>query len=348
MNKGLDITNGGGYVGICYSIWFNAITYSTNEETGLPVTVNDLEKEYVFSTEKVFTKGNITRNHLYKFHYWGKPKQGFYKSDDKAAHRESLLLLETAGVDFIILDHTNCTINGCTPGQSGWNAFFALPCDALFETMDELKAEGHHPPRAVFWTRDPLMFPYIYEHYHAKEAWRDHFVYWNGKPLILGWNYEEKYRESRLFTVRFMYGLQYKAFPGQWSYLEHDTMGAVSYDEAGEPEHMSASVAAQSTYISLRDTTAYGRDRGRFWHRQWENAFAVRPKILTLSWWNEWVAQLYRIEGVGYIFTDNFNTEYSRDIEPMEGGHGDAYYTRLCEYVKAYKDKGECPVFREI
>ncbi len=348
MRTGLDITEGTGYVGMCYSMWFNAISVLRDEQSGEPITVPMLEEQYGFSTEKGFGSDESSYNRLYKFHYWGKPQGGFYKSDDKAAHKRSLVLLEAAGVDFLILDYTNCTASGCAPGTKARKQFFDLPCTALFTAMDELKAEGHRPPRAVFWTRDPLLFDCIYEQYYTDDRWRDHFVYWNGKPLILGWDYSEKAMESRHFTVRFMYGLQYRVFPCQWSYLEHDTARVISYDDLGAPEQMSASVAAQTTYLSLRDETAHGRDKGRFWHRQWENAFRVHPKILTVAWWNEWVAQLYRIEGVGYIFTDNFNTEYSRDIEPMEGGHGDAYYQRLCQYIKAYKSGESCPAFREL
>lgn len=63
---------------------------------------------------------------------------------------------------------------------------------------------------------------------------------------------------------------------------------------------------------------------------------------MTLTWWNEWCAQLFRVDGK-YVFTDNFNQEFSRDIEPMKGGHGDRYYRWLCEYIRAYKAHENCP-----
>ena len=94
-------------------------------------------------------------------------------------------------------------------------------------------------------------------------------------------------------------------------------------------------------------STAHGRDGGRFWNRQWQTAFEVHPKIVTVTWWNEWCAQLYKVDGVGYIFTDNFDIEHSRDIEPMEGGHGDQYYKWLCEYIRAYRAGEPCPDLTE-
>ena len=58
-------------------------------------------------------------------------------------------------------------------------------------------------------------------------------------------------------------------------------------------------------------------------------------------------AQLYYFDSPGYVFTDNFNQEYSRDIEPMKGGHGDQYYRWLCEYIRAYRAGEDCPVLVE-
>ena len=101
------------------------------------------------------------------------------------------------------------------------------------------------------------------------------------------------------------------------------------------------SVATQATYMSNTET-AHGRQGGRFWNAQWQTAFDIHPKMVTLTWWNEWCAQLFKIDGK-YVFTDNFNQEFSRDIEPMKGGHGDLYYRWLCEYIRAYKALEACP-----
>jgi hypothetical protein len=83
------------------------------------------------------------------------------------------------------------------------------------------------------------------------------------------------------------------------------------------------------------------------WYVQWYYAFKMRPKIVTLTWWNEWTAQKLNIGGGKYAFTDNFNAEFSRDIEPMEGGHGDQYYKWMIQYISAYKGGLECPILVE-
>ena len=209
----------------------------------------------------------------------------------------------------------------------------------MLDTIVEMRAEGISTPYVVMWPNSPDAFPVFYEKFYGVDKWKDCFVYRDGKPFILHWNY--KTSETDLFTTRGMYGLQGKVKEGQWSYLEPDNRVTVCYDTDENPEHVGVSVAMQSTYMSNTDT-AHGRQGGRFWHSQWQTAFDVHPKIVSLTWWNEWCAQLFCVDGK-YVFTDNFNVEFSRDIEPMQGGHGDLYYRWLCEYVRAYKAHEPCP-----
>ena len=68
----------------------------------------------------------------------------------------------------------------------------------------------------------------------------------------------------------------------------------------------------------------------------------MRPKVLTRTWWIEWAAQRFIVDGQT-AFVDNYNQEYSRDIEPMEGGHGDQYYQWMKQYIEAYKAGKDCP-----
>ena len=53
--------------------------------------------------------------------------------------------------------------------------------------------------------------------------------------------------------------------------------------------------------------------------------------------WNEWIAGRFGEPGGPVVFVDQFDQEYSRDIEPMKGGHGDNYYYQLVANVRRYK-----------
>lgn len=348
MNFGLEIKDKKDLVGICYTMWFNCIFGNDDEPIENVRNVTELCKEYTFTTKNGFMndKGE-TKNDSPYFHFWAKPAQGYYRSTDKNAHVNSLRLLQKAGVDFLVLDYTYASVNGgWGPGTDSWNTYIGGPLTVLLDAIVELRENGEKTPYILLWPNDSSMFEPLLDNFILKDKWKDCFVYWDGKPFILNWyDRGETYRDD--VTVRSMYGLQRKLHTNrQWSYLEHDNTLTIGRNEKGEAEHMTTCVAAQLNYMSFTDC-AQGRDGGRFWNKQWRNAFEVHPKIVTVTWWNEWAAQLLPIEGWGYGFTDNFNRDYSRDIEPMEGGHGDLYYRWLCEYVRAYKNHEACPTLTE-
>ena len=107
----------------------------------------------------------------------------------------------------------------------------------------------------------------------------------------------------------------------------------------GKAEQVCVCVAVQRGYMSQ---SGVGRRGGLTFYEQWQTAFAARPKVVSITWWNEWAAQRFIVNGES-AFVDNYSPEYSRDIEPMEGGHGDTYYRWMKEYIAAYKAGKECP-----
>ena len=333
---GLDITDKKDVMSICYTMWFDAIHGSGSGKVENALNVTELTEKYGFTAKDGFGEGN---NHSPAFHYWGKPAQGYYRSTDTDAIRNNMTLLYDAGVDFIILDYTYASSPNYMPGSAPWESYINGPSTALLNTIMEMRSEGLGTPYVVFWMGNNNMFDYIYNNFYSVEKWKDCFVYWNDKPFIMEWTLSTT--ETEDFTVRAMYGLRGEASEGQWSYLEINNGKTVSYDKDGNPEHMCCCVATQETYMSL--STAHGRDGGKFWNKQWQKAFRVHPKIITMTWWNEWCAQLYYVDGIGYVFTDNFNYEYSRDIEPVEGGHGDTYYKWMCQYIADYRAGKSCP-----
>ncbi len=339
---GLDITDKQDVVSICYSVWHNAINGSGTGPIKNISDVTEMLKTHDFTAEKGFVNKETgeTSNALTKFHYWGKPAQGYYRSSDVSAIRNNMTLIYNAGVDFLIIDLTFATAPGYAPGSSPWESYINSSVTPLLDTIMQMRSEGLGTPYVVFWMGNDSMFEHMDEHFLSVEKWKDCFVYWNGKPFMMKWTMDQNESYEK-WTVRGMYGLQGRADVNQWSYLEIDNSRTVAKDKDGKPEHMCADVATQETYMSV--STAHGRNGGQFFYGQWKNVFAVHPKIVTVTWWNEWCAQLYYVEGVGFIFTDNFNEEYSRDIEPQDGKNGDTYYKWLCKYIAAYRSGGDCP-----
>jgi hypothetical protein len=97
---------------------------------------------------------------------------------------------------------------------------------------------------------------------------------------------------------------------------------------------------------------------GLYFDQQWQRALKVDPEFVFITGWNEWVAQRFiRPEGQGAgtflgralepsqtFFVDAYNQEYSRDIEPMKGGHTDNYYYQMVSYIRRYKGVRPLPV----
>jgi hypothetical protein len=76
---------------------------------------------------------------------------------------------------------------------------------------------------------------------------------------------------------------------------------------------------------------------------QWKRVFELDPPFVMVTGWNEWTAQRLVNPGNPILFVDQFDQEFSRDIEPMMGGHGDNYYYQLVDHVRRYKGAPPVP-----
>lgn len=145
---------------------------------------------------------------------------------------------------------------------------------------------------------------------------------------------------------------------GEWGWLEVFPQHVFT-SPSGEPEEMVVGVAQNAVdgqLGALSNPRAHGRSfsngrqpgpegqdfTGKNVQEQWARALEVDPPFLFLTGWNEWVAMRFgsdsKFHGAGPVtFVDQYNTEYSRDIEPMKGGHGDAYYYQMVDYIRRYK-----------
>ena len=323
---GLDMTDKTDLVSICYSVWFDGILGTGTE----PVTD--------FNNITEVLQGKKDWGPMHAFHYWAKPAQGYYRSTDMQAAKNNLVLLGEANVDFIILDYTNANDGYITNTAMG-KVWMFDPLDTLCKATLELCAEGYRTPYIVAWcgASEGPMIQALYDRYYTENnPYADCFVYWEGKPFMIYTQSTDTFPCPDLFTVRHMWGLTSEKC---WRFLNIKNRNT-AYEKDGVAEQISVAVASQETYMSM--PTAHGRNGGKFFYEQWKEAFRIHPKVVTLTWWNEWTAQRFIVDGQT-AFVDNYNQEYSRDIEPMEGGHGDLYYQWMKQYIAAYKAGEDCP-----
>jgi len=330
-SPGLDITNMSNLVGICYSLWFNPVVNGSQ----------------IYDNTEIIKQAGISKTAPQwggygAFHFWSKPAVGYYNSSNPTVIRTHMQQLAAAGVDFIILDNTN---SASTMDQTYYNSLFRDAAQVLLDTVKQMRSEGAVTPYIVFWTGSNSTDPDpaytgrdIYNRFYASGNYSDLYVYYNGKPFLNTTDLIPAELTNK-YTVRKMWGLQSSLAEGEWSFM-------TAYPQpvsvtGGVNEQISVSVAHQSSYMSDM-FTATSRRGGSNFAKQWSRAFAVRPKIVTITWWNEWIAQNFITDG-NPVFVDNYTMENSRDIEPVTGGHGSTYYNWMKYYIQEYKANKTVP-----
>ena len=146
--------------------------------------------------------------------------------------------------------------------------------------------------------------------------------------------------------------------PNQWGWLEVYPQH-IFYDAQGEPEQMTVGVAQNAVdgkLSVLSNPRSHGRSfhngaqpgpegqdtTGRNFQEQWNRVFEVNPPFVFITGWNEWIMGRFDKNAPFYgsgpvTFVDQFNAEYSRDIEPGLCPHSDNYYYQAISNIRRYK-----------
>jgi hypothetical protein len=155
--------------------------------------------------------------------------------------------------------------------------------------------------------------------------------------------------------------------PGEWGWLEVYPQHAF-YRTPGVAELVTVGVA-QNALDGRLSVLSNPRSHGRSFHEgrppppagqdflgrnfaeQWRRAFELDPSFVFITGWNEWIAGRFDtnspFHGDGPVtFVDQFSREYSRDIEAMRGGHGDAFYYQMVAQIRRFKGTRPGPTLR--
>lgn len=146
---------------------------------------------------------------------------------------------------------------------------------------------------------------------------------------------------------------------GAWMWAESYPQ-LMHRDPEGRDEMVSVSVALNATATKGPVPMNCGEGViGRRWHdgandpdpaalakglcfqEQWNRALELDPRLVFVTGWNEWIMTRIKNWSGWEIpagnFVDQYNPEFSRDIEPVRGYWGDAYYWQLVANVRRYK-----------
>lgn len=289
------------------------------------------------------------------YHHWGESLFGYYLSDDRWVLRKHAQMLSDAGVDTVIFDVTN-------------QATYPKNYLALCEVWSQVRKEGGATPQIAFLT--PFWNPQkvvrtLYDDFYSKGLYKDLWFQWKGKPLILADPAHVDDDVKGFFTFRKPQPSYFEGptGPDQWGWLEVYPQHVFT-NAAGEAEQMTVGIGqngilpercaaftekgthGRSWHDGAEDTTPGAVNLGLNFKEQWERALKIDPEFVFITGWNEWTAMnLPSFNGVSEppMFVDQFTQEFSRDIEPMKGGHGDAYYYQMVDYIRRFKGANAIP-----
>ncbi|HPU32801.1 MAG TPA: hypothetical protein PK184_08900 [Phycisphaerae bacterium] len=284
----------------------------------------------------------------HKYHFWAEPLFGYYLSDDAWVLQKHAQMLADAGIDVIIFDVTN---------QVTYQKVYMRLC----EVFSDLRRQGRRTPQIAFLTPfwDPAkVTSELYENLYKPGRYRELWFHWKGKPLILADPAKVTPEQRDFFTFRKPQPdyFQGPTGPDQWGWLEIHPQHAF-YNQEGKPEQVTVGVGQNATgkrLCAFSEKNTYGRS----WHNgkkderpdavlhglnfaeQWEHALKIDPEFIFITGWNEWIAmrlpEFNRVREP-VMFVDQFTQEYSRDAEPMRGGHGDNYYFQMINNIRRFK-----------
>ena len=332
------------WVGIFYSIWTASVGGSARSHT-------DVTKALASDPENPFYGPH---GH---FCWWAEPETGYHAADDVWQIRRDMRYLSMLGVDFIFLDFTNGFI-------------YADAFKTLLDTMAEMRAEGQMTPYVTVWLLDGGNMGRLDTEFYNQEKYKDLWFRWEGKPLILLKRRDKKegtetdrervpslYNEDYVsrYTYRVMWSdynwpadlrpegvgsnVKYNkwSFNGGWSVNPRQpevvSVGLAGFAEYGSGR--SGPYSAEHYVDDFLETKTMGE--GIHFGREYQTAMRDVPdaQVMLVSRWNEWTAQ--NLGHLDFGFVDQFNPEFSRDIEPMKGGYTDNYFYQFCNMVREFK-----------
>lgn len=304
----------------------------------------------------ILTKQNVPTSPDGQAHFWGKPLWEYYNSEDEWVIRKQIQMLTVAGVDFIFFDTTNSLIYK--------NVFMKI-----LKVIAEYQDKGWNPPKVVFYNHSKSnqttdwLYRELYKPGHYPSTW----YRINGKPVIIAYtNIEDDLNEAKSRNdseysptplseeISNFFHFMKPQWPSDPFYADGFPWVEWQYPQPLHTNIMNVTVVSHPSvpmsFSLTREWTNWGRgwnpelntnvsedvDKGTFFQRQWDNAIKTDPDIISVGGWNEWIAYKQNWDGE-YMLCDAVNKEYSRDIEPMQGGFEDAFYIQMIMNIRRYK-----------
>ncbi|MDR1865674.1 MAG: Ig-like domain-containing protein [Bacteroidales bacterium] len=335
-------------VGIFYFLWLGAHGYDVHEDHE---TVTDpsgsTASPYDISKMLAANPSNPQYGPVGAFHHWSEPHFGYYVSNDEWVIEKHIQLLADAGVDVLIFDNTNGFI-------------YRQNIETVCRVMERMKAQGRATLKiaSIFNGNAAAALQRLYDGFYAKGLYREFWFEWKGKPLALCDPSGLSATLLNFFTIRHSWfdsrGAWFGNGKDKWTWADYYPQTFGWHESQSKAEQISVAAATHPTsnigrsYSNGNQPAVHKSGEGAFFNEQWTRALEVDPEFVFITGWNEWVAMRFTDGGAGQMcgkplaqgdsyFVDQYNEEYSRDLEPMRGGFGDNYYYQMVDRIRRYK-----------
>ncbi len=321
----------------------------------------------------------ITKGPLGYAHYWAEPLFGYYRSNDAWVIRKHCYMLAAADIDFIFFDTSN---GHCFPEESPlvFEIFTQMKKEGvkvpkifyfngdrpdlnLKNIMNEwemIYKPGKYKDLWYMVDGKPLMLgntesvtdKEVLDFFSFRRSWAFKTGKWytdtEGKNC---WPWADLYPQAPGYNKDGIME-QMIVMCGFWA----NGSNGRSYHNGSQPTD-----GKNDFEYGLMDTTT---PLGLGFQEQYDYAKKINPPRIMITGWNEWwagrwegpaaqgqtIANTYVVDvksddtAKRMHYVDNFNTEFSRDIEPMKGGFKDNYYCQMVKNNREYKGFEGAPV----
>ena len=314
---------------------------------------------------------------------WNESIYGYYESTDPWVIRRQGELLANAGIDTIFTDNTNSTATH----KSGYTALFESWSDAMDDGVLTPKVSfmmpfaggadtntqvrelymdfyrlGEYHKLWFYWEGKPMLMARSEAISASDNAGKEikKFFTWRGgqsaykvtKTKAKEWGWLSVYPQAT-------YSVSAKDKTN--GIIEQITVGiAQNHNYAlGQISAMSGNnvMGRSYTHDYQNRYDVEGKEASKWGYNfaeQWSYALEIDPKVVFITGWNEWA--MARIDGwpSGYdsavpnAFCDQYNDEFSRDIEPTKGDLKDHYYYQMVNFIRQYKGARPIPTPSKI
>ncbi len=315
-------------------------------------------------------------------HWWAEPLFGYFISADPFVLREDAAMLGDAGINTVIFDNTNGPTYfkvqkalfktwlrmkssgnpvpdfACFAGYGAWQTDYTH----IYKTglAKKLWFYWDHKPLMLYKARKKAIPAKLRRFFTLRYCWA-----WTGGKNKWGWDNTSP--------------------TNSWEYAWHSS--PKKPEEMPVAVGGWASISIGRSFHDGREPPPAQQHPGLGLNfaEQWRHALKVNPAFIFITGWNEWTATCEpapgperfagrtisnnspvppvlasatgpdpfagRVVAKGYpTFIDEYDPEYSRDVDPMRadkgglfGGFGDNYYYQMVSYIRRYKGVNPLP-----